>query len=652
MGNIVMSAQFGRWNFDGSPVDTHYLNEVAGFLSPYGPDGRTSHVVANVSLLYFAFHITEESRREAQPHVTQSGDVITWDGLLDNRDELTKEIRLSNSDAYTDIQIVATAWAQWGTDAFAKLLGDWALTIWKPSEQTLLLAKDFIGTRHLYYGVCQSHVTWSTVLDPLIVLAGRSFQLDEEYVAGWLSHFPDTRLTPFVGVHAVPPASYVQIRHGEARATKYWDCDPRHTISYRRDCDYEEHFGSLLKTSVLRRLRSEAPILAELSGGVDSSSIVCVADTLLASGRTPAHRIDTLSFYQEGEPAWDERPYIAVTERMRGRAGCHIDVSDHTLLTYAYDFHRPELTPVSRGDCSGPVKRLASYIASNGYRTVLSGLAGDELLGGAPSFIPQLADLLVTARIPTLLRQLRAWALSRRTTVFALLIDVLRAFCPRSAMFGGIRSAPWWEAGFISAHQAAFSQYQRPFSFVRAKPSYQERLETIEALQRQIASCVQAPRILCERRYPYLDRDLVEFVVAIPPDQLQQPGQRRSLMRRALNGIVPDELLNRKRKAFIARQPLVEIMSHWSGYRELTENSILVALHVIDRDRLVDALEHARAGNIIPLPLLAHAVVLEKWLRHIRPYGFVSSLPGGVPYERAACPERSGHSISAESTFI
>ena len=177
------------------------------------------------------------------------------------------------------------------------------------------------------------------------------------------------------------------------------------------------------------------------------------------------HRIDTVSFYQEGEPAWDERPYIAVIERMRGRAGCHIDVSDHTLISYDYDPDRPELTPVSRGDSSEPVRKLSRYIASNGHRIVLSGLAGDELLGGAPSFIPQLADLLVTARYQRSPAQLRAWALSNRTTVFALLIELLRAFLPRSATVGDVRSAPWWEAGFIAAHRAAFSRYERPLLF-------------------------------------------------------------------------------------------------------------------------------------------------------------------------------------------
>ena len=300
-----MSAQFGRWNFDGRP------NDAVTLLSPYGPDAQTSHVGSNISLLYFAFHVTKESRQETQPLVTQSGDVITWDGLLDNRGQLTKEIGLVNSDDYTDVQIVAAAWALWGTNSFAKLLGDWALTIWKPSEQTLFLARDFIGTRHLYYCVGQDHVAWSSVLDPLIVLAGCSFQLDEEYVAGWLSDFPAAHLTPFVGIRAVLPANYVHIRNGTVRTTRYWDFRPGHTIDYQTDREYEEHFRSLLATSVKRRLRSDTPILAELSGGMDSSSIVCVADSIVASGCAPATRIDTVSYYQDDEPAWDERPYVA-----------------------------------------------------------------------------------------------------------------------------------------------------------------------------------------------------------------------------------------------------------------------------------------------------------------------------------------------------
>jgi asparagine synthase (glutamine-hydrolysing) len=279
---------------------------------------------------------------------------------------------------------------------------------------------------------------------------------------------------------------------------------------------------------------------------------------------------------------------------------------------------------------------------------VLSGLGGDEVLGGAPAFLPQLADLFVAARFVALMRQLKAWALSDRTTLLALLVEVARAFLPTS-LNGGSRNADpplWLAAHFVAAHQRAFSRYQNPFSLFRVKPSLQEKLETIDALQRQLASCVQTAPILCERRYPYLDRDLLEFLFAIPPNQLQRPGQRRSLMRRALVGIVPEGLLNRKRKAFLARQPLLDIMSHWSAYSALTDNSLLADLNIVDRRRLLDSLEQAKAGNIIPLPLLAHAVVLEKWLRHIQPFRFISLCPRrlvGPTLQSASIPSQLRH---------
>ena len=194
-----MSTQCGKWNFDGRPVDPEYFNQVANLLSPYGPEGQHFYLASNVGLGFLAFHVTKESRREIQPHLSHSGDLITWDGILDNRKELVEELEASVAEQLTDLSIVAAAWARWGTNCFAKLIGDWALTIWRPLEQTLFLAKDFIGTRHLYYYLRPDCVTWSTVLDPLIVLAGCSFKLDEDYVAGWLSHFPATHLNSVRG---------------------------------------------------------------------------------------------------------------------------------------------------------------------------------------------------------------------------------------------------------------------------------------------------------------------------------------------------------------------------------------------------------------------------------------------------------------------
>ena len=95
------------------------------------------------------------------------------------------------------------------------LIGDWALSIWDPHTRSLILAKDPIGTRHLYYSFDENHVTWSTILDPLVLSAGNPFALCEEYIAGWFSMFPAAHLTPYVGIHSVPPSSSVLIRSGK-----------------------------------------------------------------------------------------------------------------------------------------------------------------------------------------------------------------------------------------------------------------------------------------------------------------------------------------------------------------------------------------------------------------------------------------------------
>src|SRR6185437_16891512 len=172
-----MSVQFGRSNFDGKPVEQDYLEKVQPLLLPYGPDDRASYSNGPVGMLYFAFHTTRESRSEKQPLVMASGAIITWDGRLDNRADLIRQLgHIVNSES-TDISIVAAAYERWGSSCFAQLIGDWALAIWDPRARALTLAKDPIGVRHLYYSFDDNQVTWSTILDPLVLFADKRFVL-------------------------------------------------------------------------------------------------------------------------------------------------------------------------------------------------------------------------------------------------------------------------------------------------------------------------------------------------------------------------------------------------------------------------------------------------------------------------------------------
>jgi asparagine synthase (glutamine-hydrolysing) len=624
-----MSVQFGRWNLDGKPVDGRYLDRVGATLVPYGPDGGRTYGDKEISILYYAFHTTKESRLEAQPHISTSGAVITWDGRLDDRAELITELRNSLTVNSTDAAIVAAAYEKWGTSCFAKLGGDWALSIWSPNDRALLLAKDPIGTRHLYYSFDDNQVSWSTILDPLVRLAGKTFTLNEEYIAGWFSMFPAVHLTPCVGVHSVPPSSFVLLRPGKQAVSKYWDFDPKNQIRYRTDAEYEEHFRAVFATAVQRKLRSDQPVLAELSGGRDSSSIVCVADNVIARGAAETPRLDTISYYDDSEPNWNERPYFTKVEEQRGRTGWHIDVGAETPLEKRASGSHPGSpdrffpTPGYDGRTSPEFGRC---LASQRYRVVLSGVGGDEVMGGVPTPTPDLEDLLAGAQFGELAHQLKAWALEKKKPWFHLGVEAVRGFLPPELV--GVSKkrmpVPWLHPNFVNRHWAAVTGYPTRVKLFGPLPSFQENVVTLDALRRQLARVPLPFQPPFEKRYPYLDRDLLEFMFAIPRRQLVRPTRRRSLMRRALVGIVPDEILNKKGKAFVVRSPMVEIAKNWAHVAAMVQDMLSSSLGIVDQELFLDALHKVRGGEEIPIVTFWRTLCVESWLKELRASEIVS----------------------------
>jgi asparagine synthase (glutamine-hydrolysing) len=613
----IMSVQFGRWNPDGKPIDREYLERAETLLTPYGPDDHGSYSKGSISIIYRAFHTTRESRDERQPYVMASGAVLTWDGRLDNRTELICELHdLVATKSPTDVEVVAAAYEGWGSGCCAKLIGDWALSVWDPRNRSLTLAKDPIGVRHLYYLSDDHQVTWSTILDALVLLSGRTFVLCEEYVAGWFSHFPANHLTPYIGIHAVLPSCSVLIKDGQIRIQKYWDFDPEKRTRYRSDSEYEEHFRTVFAQSVRRRLRSDRPILAELSGGMDSSSIVCMADQIIAEGSAETLRLDTVSYYDDSEPNWNERPYFTRVEEKRGRAGLHIDTSSQMKMAFELSADKVSVTP---GSGCNSLEQFVGYLKSHGNRVLLSGIAGDEVTGGVPTPIPELANLLIKANFKHLAHALKVWALNKRRPWFHLLFETARCFLPPALVSipKHRRPAPWLNPGFVRRNRTALHGYSNRLRILGSLPSFQENLSTLDALRRQLECSVLSSNPLYEKRYAFLDRDLLEFMYSIPREQIVRPGQRRSLMRRALVGIVPDELLNRKRKAFVARSALAALSHERIALTDLTKKMVSAELGIVVPEYLVAAIQKARQGMEIPVVTLMRTLGIETWLRNI-----------------------------------
>jgi asparagine synthase (glutamine-hydrolysing) len=654
-----MSVQFGRWNLAGQPLTPGYIEKVSASLAPFGPDSERSYSNTGLAILYRAFCTTAESLRENQPHLSASGAVITWDGRLDNRKELIGDLRGALKAGSTDVDIVAAAYEKWGDKTFAKLTGDWALSVWNPRDNSVLLAKDPIGTKHLYYSFDDHQISWSTLLDPLVLFGGKTFQICEEYVAGWFANNAAAHLTPYRNVHTVPPSSFVLLRRSgrtlNRTVSKYWDFDPGKRVRYRNDGEYAEQFRSLLATAVRRRLRSDRPVLGELSGGLDSSSIVCMADILIAGGQTECPRLDTISWYDDSydhlEPDSNELRWISKTEEKRGREGHHINFGKPTSKgarsqeAFGTKFSDGPFaaTPFPRFDSSNQfLERGATHLGSQGYRVSLSGIGGSEFGGGdVPDPTLELQDLVAQGQFVKLALRLSAWASKMRQPRLPLLRRSIKGFFS-AGPFDEVdkRSIPWLDPRFVRRNQAALLAYvPSRVKLFGALPSFQENMAMLGVLRRLMANNYLVPQMLREVRYPYLDRDLLEFLFAVPREQVVGLGKRRFMMKNAIAGIIPDEVLNRRPKRFVPPTSRADKEIESLPWPQLGPPILSSVIGVVDSARFVQALHKPRRNGDVVTYELGRTLLLESWLRHLAAHGVLGP-PAPLPRSSGAAPHR------------
>ena len=646
-----MSVQFGHWNFRRCSSEAFVLDAVREHLTPYGPDGEGRFHNEQVDILFYRMYETEDSRSEQQPRRIGPDQVLTWDGRLDNRADLLRELAGIVTTSDTDVAIVAAAYLRWGLASFPKLIGDWALCVWDSAGQQLVLAKDFLGTRPLFYSIDRTCAQWCTVLDPLVLFAGRQFQLNREYLAGWFGLFPASHLTPYVGVCSVPPASYVLIRKDSVAIKQFWRFTPGKTLVYRDDTEYERHFVELLGQAVSRRLRSAFPVLAELSGGMDSSSIVCMADRILAERGAGSPRLDTVTYYSSLEPNWNELPYVERVEAQRGKTGYRIEVRTDDAFHFDSDAGHFMATPGSLHSSGKSGREFSNVVRESRSRVLLSGIGGDEVLGGAPSAATLLADLLAAGRLRALCGQLVAWGLALRRPLFSILAETLALFWRKQSPSRSVSPPAWLFSGFLRDHSLAIHGYPRRTHLLGPRPSFQESMATIDALRRQLSCFPVSAEPSYHKSYPYLDRDLLQFLFSVPPDQLVRPGQRRSLMRRALADVVPHELLHRKRKAFVLRGPLTAIASQHANLAAMIREMVGDALGVIDSRALAAALQQVRSGQVVPVTSLLRVFAIERWLRNAAHWRMLDDL-NACPPEAASLANATGQSAELRAQNI
>jgi asparagine synthase (glutamine-hydrolysing) len=372
------------------------------------------------------------------------------------------------------------------------------------------------------------------------------------------------------------------------------------------------------------RLRAEGTVCAELSGGLDSSSIVCMADDILRAGEAEAERVQTISHVFDRAARSDERPFIRAVEKWRGRPGIHLREDDHPILAPLPEDARLEY-PTYEHAFAARHEHVEQTLRLLGARVLLSGVGGDQVTWGSVGLPLEPADLLCELRLFRFLSSLRAWSRALAIPYVELLWEgTVHPLLPRRVR----SSIPAW---INPAFRRRMSFPDRRLG-ARAQGLPSDRFQAL-MLQSCVEICSRGYFLLdgcIEVSYPFLHRPLVEFLLAIPLSQKIRPGESRSLMRRALRELLPAEVVSRTSKAGPTSAIFGGIAREWRWIEALLESPRVAERGWVDARLLRLDFERARHGAPVDNSPLIKVLSLELWLRSIERWSS-SALEAPVP---------------------
>jgi asparagine synthase (glutamine-hydrolysing) len=637
-----MSAIGGVFARCRAGISEDRMRALSRGLRQLGPDGEGIAWRDGVGMVHRPFHVDGQSCLTRQPMVTDDGYMLSFGGRLDNAREIARSLPKDVAAGASDVELVLLAYRRRGLAAFRTLIGDFALALWDPTSHRLLLCCDAMGRYPLYYFCNQDCVWWSSRARPLLDAVPLAAAIDEEHLADYLTNRLPSR-GPFKGVDIVPGGHVLVVDMAKTDLVRYWSFDPGREIHYRRDEEYEEHFRDLLYGAVACRLRTVGPVFCELSGGVDSSSIACVADRLLGSATVEASGLHTVSHVHKNAATADETPFIEAVEHQLGRRGIRISEEEYPLLapwpdSLVCDTPTNRLWAVSRYD------HLAEVMMRCGSRVLLNGIGGDQLFWSQyPPGLP-LTDLLARGRIAETARRCVEWSrIQHRSVVETFWLGACWPLLPerwRARVQWEGPLGEWFTSGFAKRMQLRERMLPMSDDLGFKLPSSRLQYGYIRRTMRPFAlePCMSSGYI--DIRYPYLDRRLIEFALAIPLEQKVRPAESRSIVRRSLVGLVPQDVLQRRTKAGPGEGFLRALVREWPRLADSLSKPRLVELGVVDHHRFSEALGRARHGFVTHETQLLRTISLELWIRNLdvalrgpetpcRPAGGGSVIEGG-----------------------
>ncbi|NJM21129.1 MAG: lasso peptide isopeptide bond-forming cyclase [Richelia sp. SL_2_1] len=583
-----MSGIVGIHYLDGRPVDRENLTKMVDILAHRGPDGADTWVDGCVGLGHRMLWTTPESLFEKLPYCNQRGDlVITADARIDNRDELIAALQINNrpADKIADSELILAAYEKWGEDCPEHLLGDFAFAIWDERRQILFCARDHFGVKPFYYYSSNNTFVFGSEIKAILCLPQIPRCLNEARIADFLYPVMENKsITSYKDIFRLPPGhSLIVSKQNSIRLHSYWSLEIGEELRLNSDEEYAEAFRDIFTQAVRCRVRSAFPVSSHLSGGLDSSAVSCVARDIL---REQGSHLHTFSNIFDDVPECDERSYIYPVLKQGGFIPHYVSADKLGPLSEWQHFFQ-YIDEAFIGPSHFLLWGLNRATQQAGMRISLDGFDGDTTVSHGSAYFAELArqgnwttfieeGKAVSKHFDTSLSAIfreygisyleelakhGKWLdfakvvhqISQHFQVFPKKLFVshgLKPLLPESLLqfhkwLRGEKSQ-FRNTSLINSNFAQKNHLNRRIQAEKIPASVREDqwlsltcalfTHTLELVDQSSAA------FSIESRHPFMDKRLIEFCLSVPPEQKLHQGWSRMIMRRAMNGILPQEI--------------------------------------------------------------------------------------------------------------
>jgi asparagine synthase (glutamine-hydrolysing) len=536
-------------------------------------------------------------------------------GFIANRAALAAESRLRGLTAgeMDEAELLVLAYHWWGEELSRHVTGEFAVAIYDTANRRLVLAHDEIGLMPMYYSAGTNEISFASHLDDLVNETGTG-ELDEEYFADYFAraeHFGHR--TPYAHLSRLLPGESLVCEADRSSRRRVWTLASIPPLTYKDTRDYDEHFRKLVDEAVASATPAGKRIWCELSGGLDSS-------TVLAFASRQGIQVAAVSFVYSESYTADDRNWMDFVLKRYPVPWHPIDVD--SVLPFSEMPSRFPAEPLVWVANAAFDRAYMGLLDQQGVDVVLTGEGGDSVLFGdlqQPFF---LADLLLRGRIALLWADARRWARAsdgKRSLAYALL---------KYAVEPGVH------------HLRHETLEYRPAFIPWASPAFARRMQlskrgrktcvpgsgsvgngyVLQRIMRSanlIATHTHHRHISCEFRNPLLYRPLVEFMLAIPWDHKLRPGGDRLLQRRAFADILPREIIARTDKGGSDQPWFAGLDSAPAWIQALTVQPRLVERGWVDLNQWRSAVQRARVGRTVGIGPFRASAAIELWLQHL-----------------------------------